>query len=352
MKRMPAKILCTLIFTIGILLVFAVFANAAVYGDVLEDESNTVTAADARLILRFSVGLEEFTDEQKLYADIDENGSITAADARSALRMSVGLDEIKHYYTKTLIKEPTCTENGEMEFACTECEDVYTEPVEALGHNYPDPEILIQVTCEQDGLERYTCERCGNVEEITVPGGHVWNVEEATCTEDKQCTRCLLIDEEKLGHTTDWGKCETCKVFVTDKHAEAAATVKENYIKATEDVTTAYGYIQESIGAYSWLKGKTSNSKPYYVSAKEAYKAAYDACGDIPELQSIKEKLGKILTNLDGILEQVEVILAYDKYIGDDATYFMLVGPIDDLNYINNDSVDTINSSLKKEILW
>ncbi len=60
------------------------------YGDV--DFDQKVTASDARLVLRASVQLEQFTETQVLLGDVDENGSITAADARMILRYSVGLE--------------------------------------------------------------------------------------------------------------------------------------------------------------------------------------------------------------------------------------------------------------------
>lgn len=71
--------------------------SAYYYGDA--DRSGSVTAADARMVLRFSVGLDRpasfliFT-----LADIDCSGSITAADARACLRISVGLDRADTYY--------------------------------------------------------------------------------------------------------------------------------------------------------------------------------------------------------------------------------------------------------------
>lgn len=61
------------------------------YGDV--DFNQKVTAADARLVLRASVGLEYLTETQTMLGDIDESGTITAADARLILRASVGLDD-------------------------------------------------------------------------------------------------------------------------------------------------------------------------------------------------------------------------------------------------------------------
>ncbi len=349
MNKNVLKRFCSAIAVACLFFAFAAVADAAVYGDA--DGDSAVTAADARQILRASVGLEQFTAEQSTLADIDGNGIISAADARSALRMSVNLDEIKHYYEQVILKEPDCTEKGELEFVCTECEDRYTEDIEALGHDYSEPEVLVQVTCEEDGLEKYTCSRCGFSEEIPVEGGHIWDPEKATCTEDQYCIRGEHTGELRYGHTTDWGKCGNCGIFVTDKNAEAAAVVKDNYNKGFTDVEKAYGYIEKTQGAYSWLQTYTASAKPYYESARAYYQAAYDACADISELQSVKTDIGKILSNLDGILAQTEVILAHG-YIGNEDTYFALVGPIDDLNYILEDSIKDVNNSLKGKIIW
>ena len=58
-------------------------------GDV--DADGNVTSADARLTLRFSVGLEHFGLFKTDRADYDRDGSVTPADARLILRASVGL---------------------------------------------------------------------------------------------------------------------------------------------------------------------------------------------------------------------------------------------------------------------
>lgn len=63
---------------------------STVKGDV--DLDGIVTAADARIILRVSAGLEALTGQALLNADIDGDGKITAADARLALRISAGLE--------------------------------------------------------------------------------------------------------------------------------------------------------------------------------------------------------------------------------------------------------------------
>ncbi len=62
------------------------------FGDI--DNNGDVSAYDARSALRYSVGLEEYNnDESLVYGDVDFDGYIKAADSRKILRMSVGLEE-------------------------------------------------------------------------------------------------------------------------------------------------------------------------------------------------------------------------------------------------------------------
>lgn len=60
-------------------------------GDV--DGTGEITAADARLALRASVGLETLTVWETLATNVDEDKqNISASDARLILRASVGLE--------------------------------------------------------------------------------------------------------------------------------------------------------------------------------------------------------------------------------------------------------------------
>lgn len=68
----------------------AIDENELFAGDV--DSDGVVKAADARLALRISVGLENASKETKLLADVDGDGAVKAADARLILRYSVGLE--------------------------------------------------------------------------------------------------------------------------------------------------------------------------------------------------------------------------------------------------------------------
>ena len=70
------------------------FRSIAVLGDV--DGNMKITAADARLALRTSVGLEKYDADTAEFraSDVDFSGKVTALDARAILRASVGLEEL------------------------------------------------------------------------------------------------------------------------------------------------------------------------------------------------------------------------------------------------------------------
>lgn len=62
-------------------------SNNLVKGDL--DNDGFITATDARIVLRYSVRMEEFNRQQKFCADMDNDGLITASDSRIILKESV-----------------------------------------------------------------------------------------------------------------------------------------------------------------------------------------------------------------------------------------------------------------------
>lgn len=60
-------------------------------GDI--DGDGKITSADSLLILRASVKLENFTDNQNKLADVDKDGNISSSDAPLVLRYSVGFKD-------------------------------------------------------------------------------------------------------------------------------------------------------------------------------------------------------------------------------------------------------------------
>ena len=99
-------------------------------GDV--DGDGEVSAADARLALRVSVGLTVIPAEWTVYADADGDGEVTSGDARLILRFSVSLEEesaMSHFFAppqaaqeevsntgKRLMEEITLAEGASVSF--------------------------------------------------------------------------------------------------------------------------------------------------------------------------------------------------------------------------------------------
>lgn len=344
MKNRILKCLSFFAVILCLMLVTAFTSSAAIAGDASGD--GKVTAEDARTILRASVNLEKLTPEAADIVDINEDGRITASDARDALRTSVSLEPELHYFKKEVTLAPTCTEKGTMLRTCTECEEApVTVELDALGHD-KKVEVVELVTCDKDGLEKHTCTRCDFAEDVVVPLGHIWNMATSTCTEDQFCTRGNHTGELKKGHTADWGKCTRCSVFNTAKYASQAATIKTKINEAITALNTAYSYINESVGAATWLQNKAIIAKPEYTNAKAAYQAAYNACANIPEFSSIKTKLTTAIVNSDKLIAATDKIIAV-KYV-DSSNYETLITDVDTPQWAN----ERINKNLLKEIVW
>ena len=113
----------------------------------------------------------------------------------------------EHDYKETVTVEPTCEKAGIKTFSCS-CEDVYTEAIDALGHDVVDGactrcDYKVQTlpvhshsftlfgsteTCTEDGVATYTC-GCGeSYTEETKALGHDMK--------DGKCTRCDYEEEE------------------------------------------------------------------------------------------------------------------------------------------------------------
>lgn len=122
-----------------------------------------------------------------------------------------------HNYVKEEAKA-TCTEDGLNTFTCSRCGDSYTETTKATGHDYDV--AITEATCQKAGEKKYTCKNCGDSYTETIKKlshNYVKTVIPATCTVGEiwnmKCSLCgneENIDmEDPLGH--DWGKEEITK---------------------------------------------------------------------------------------------------------------------------------------------
>ena len=126
-----------------------------------------------------------------------------------------------HEMKKSQTVSPTCTNWGYTLYSCS-CGKTDTQDFkDPLGHNYGS-EIVVPVTCEQDGYTERTCSRCKDVDKqnLTEALGHDYQfvkTQVGTCVDDGYdeytCTHCKDIKKENLqvapGHTFgDWSVTE------------------------------------------------------------------------------------------------------------------------------------------------
>lgn len=98
--------------------VYAKWVRIVTYTPVWGDASlsQNLTAADARLILRYSAGLEtSFSELQIRLSDINNDSKVTASDARLALRMSANIDNEEDIIKKYSLPKITIVD-GEVVF--------------------------------------------------------------------------------------------------------------------------------------------------------------------------------------------------------------------------------------------
>ncbi len=249
---MKKRILSLILASLMILSVIPVFtASAFTLGDV--DGDGFIKAADARLALRASVGLEKLSDEAIAAADADRDGQIKAADARLILRASVGLEQLHtHEYTKeTVTKKATCTEKGEKKLSC-ECGDFITEEIAVIAHKEVKDKAVAATCTETGKTEGSHCSVCGKVlkaQETVKAKGHTAVTDKAvaaTCTETgktegSHCSVCgeVLKAQETVkakGHTAVTDKAVAATCTETGKTEGSHCSVCGEVLKAQEAV--------------------------------------------------------------------------------------------------------------------
>ena len=159
------------------------------------------------------------------------------------------IDALGHDYVETTVA-PTCTEKGTLTKTCSRCNDVVTEEIPALGHDFAKDYIVdVKATCTTDGKQSKHCSRCDEkTDEQKIPAfGHDFTskvTKEATCTADgvitKTCSRCDATETEAIkatGHKFgDWKVATEATVFVPEQQERICETCGE---KETKTVGTA-----------------------------------------------------------------------------------------------------------------
>ena len=162
------------------------------------DGDGRVTSADARLVLRCSVALEEAEEDFLPYGDFDKDGILSSEDARITLRVAVALDSVSCIFhgheTERKTVSPTCTEEGYSFTFCRRCSytENKTDIVAPLSHKLT--ESTTKATCTADGIYTCRCSVCGFVKETKIAEkakGHsfgIWSLQGET--KSRICKKC------------------------------------------------------------------------------------------------------------------------------------------------------------------
>lgn len=110
-------------------------------------------------------------------------------------------------FTSIIIKNPTCTEEGEKLYTCSICGGTYTESIDPIGHNYQKIDSkCIAPTCTEDGYDYYQCSHNAS-HNFTIPiscTGHDYGQPEFDGVSKKTHTKTCINDQS---HTLT----ESCK---------------------------------------------------------------------------------------------------------------------------------------------
>lgn len=165
------------------------------------------------------------------------------------LLVSCGEKEVEHTHSwdaGKVIKEATCTEDGEKEYKCTVCEETKLEKINKTEHVIVIDKA-VEATCTKDGLtEGKHCSSCGETlvtQTVVSALGHNEVVDEAvsaTCkqeglTEGKHCSTCgeILKQQEVINkkyHDYKNGSCTMCNKKVSDGLAFEFNILQNGYL--------------------------------------------------------------------------------------------------------------------------
>ncbi len=189
-----------------------------------------------------------------------------------------------------VIKNATCTEDGEQKRVCIRCDHFETAVITASGHNYTS--IVTNPTCTEKGYVTYIC-HCGYsyVDNYTDPTGHAIVIDpavEPTCnksglTEGSHCANCgeVIVAQQPiaaLGHTYgDWmvSKVPSC----TEKGEESRFCSVCSAKDTKELAMLAHTPIVDPAKA------------PTYSETGLTQGSHCSACGTVLEKQEVVEKL-------------------------------------------------------------
>lgn len=159
------------------------------------------------------------------------------------------------YSSWTTVEKATCTTDGYKQKECSRCNDIQTQTLKKLDHNWI-VSAYVNATCDAEGYDEYTCSRCSETKKENVVEAlghdHYTSVEDPTCLEDglekTYCNRCDDYSSTvipKLGHNyCEIGRLEpTC---TADGYIAVSCDKCNDFYEETLDAT-GHSYSEETI---------------------------------------------------------------------------------------------------------
>ena len=111
------------------------------------------------------VNIELLNRKDATCGEAGYTGDTYCKDCGETVDYGTAIPATGHNYTSAETKAPTCTEKGEMTYACA-CGDTYTEEIAALEHDMKETSAKVEAQCGIAGKEAvYTCAHgCGKTE--------------------------------------------------------------------------------------------------------------------------------------------------------------------------------------------
>ncbi len=183
-----------------------------------------------------------------------------------------------HDYSSSVTMQPTCTADGETTYVCSVCENIYTEPIDALGHDYV-ASVLYQPSCFTEGITKYSCTRCNKAsyEAIDAYGHHTYDTLSYDAQADAYTEICAVCNDRNTQFDND------ISALV------AAADMAEN-IEAADYTSDSYQLMD-------------SAAQRYYPLEEGDYL-------QYPQ-DKVDERVAEILTAIDELVPYLNLSLSY-----------------------------------------
>jgi len=198
------------------------------------------------------------------------------------------LPALGHAYEEEATREPSCTEEGELTYTCTRCEDSYTEAIRMTPHLYGDLIPEAEPTCTESGMEaHYACTVCEKLFQGTIERA----AEDLAIPAKGHTPGETVIENEAAAACTAEGSYDEvvyCDVCGTELSRETMAVE-----------ATGHNYVVTA----SIAPSETTGGRIVYTCTHDAahtYTVILPATGEI-EIEDVEVPLAGLFTRADAI---------------------------------------------------